>query len=139
MKTPNMKALAESEFDCVFDLSGAYPAIGHIGKISGYFVYDDGTVSYSMEGADGHIVHSVLPRLNEAQVLTRWDWVPAGFMWNAVWINRIADEKYSEIVDSRRLKEIALHDLHYFISAACVGLSLGYELEGMEVYTEVVK
>ena len=100
--------------------------------MSGFYVYDDGEVSYSMEGADHHIVHSVAPRLNHAQELTSWEWVPDGFIWSATWVNRIADEKYTDAVTSEKLREIAAHDLHYFISAACIGLEQGYELEGME-------
>ena len=130
MKTPNMKAFEGQDFDCVFwDFDSAEKISTLTGVADdGYFIPECGVERGNCR-----------PRLNHAQLIDDISWLPNGFMWNVVWINRIADEKYSEIVDSRRLKEIASHDLHYFISAACVGLSLGYKLEGMEVYTEVVK
>ena len=43
------------------------------------------------------------------------------------------DEFYTQLVDSRRLREISGHDLYRFISGSCVGLQSGYTHEGMEV------
>ena len=126
IKTPDIKAFVGSGFDCefwdedisesVYDGLTGFTAIAKRPTARGFMYFD-----------------YCKPRQDRDQVLPSWEWVPDGFMWSATWVNRIADEKYTETVNSERLREIADHDLHFFISAACIGLEQGYELEGMEV------
>ena len=126
MKKPNMKAFENKGFDCEFGSSkDGRRVIANLMSVkkNGYY-----TTNSSL-----FLSKVCRPRLMHAQDLPSWQWVPDGFIWITKWVNRIADEEYTEAVNSERLREIAAHDLHFFMSAACIGLDQGYELEGMEV------
>jgi hypothetical protein len=121
-----MKAFEDKAFDCQFG-SGkdSHRDIANLMSVT--------RKGYYTSNSSLFLSKVCRPRLNHAQDLPGWQWVPDGFIWSAKWVNRIADEECTEAVNSERLREIADHDLHFFISAACIGLEQGYELEGMKV------